>query len=121
MKTTIILIPLLLLCIVFSCKSKVKLGSTEPKVEKTLVIEFFSRGSGIDHESRKALDSLLSSNSEIDCQYRSSINKQGREGEREYCLIFTDSTCYNKAFSVITNKLAKKDLVRLHTDRLCKK
>lgn len=124
MKITVFFAVFLSVFVLFSCKSKQQ--STAVNVakktnEKTLVIEFYSKGGGIDHSSRKMLDSLLVSKTDIDCEFNKVINAYGREGEREYCLKFQDNRCYNKTYAVIVTKLGDKKLVRIHPNGTCRK
>lgn len=105
-----------------ACKSKSKQSDTSnASGEKTLTIDFISKGGGIDHASFKELEVLLSDTGSIDCKYDKSLNKWGREGERQYCLTFPDTRCYNKTYAKVITLLDGKPLVRIKPDGVCRK
>jgi len=107
-----------------ACKSKSKQShSSASKLdgEKTLTIDFISKGGGIDHASFKVLEVLLSDIGSIDCKYKKSLKKWGREGERQYCLTFPDTRCFNKTYAKVIALLDGKPLVKVKPDGVCRK
>ena len=105
------------------CKSKEKplASTTTTQSQKTIIVSFISKGSGIDHKSRIELDSLISNKAEVNCDFESTVRKKGREGERKYCLTFSDNRCYNKAYGVLAAKFDDKELVAVDPKGICTK
>lgn len=109
--------------IIVGCKGKEK-SSDKPVSKtntKTLVLEFFSKGRGIDQESRILLDSMIAQKTELDCEFSQSLKKHGREGERKYCFTFPDNRCYNKSFGILDAKFGSKELIRIIPNGSCEK
>ncbi len=123
MKQSVILLVIASLFCFTMCKSKEKhtKSTSTNDAKKTIVVSFISKGSGIDHQARIELDSLIASKAEIDCDFESSILKKGREGERKYCLVFTDNRCYNRAYGTLAAKFDNKELVKVDPKGVCKK
>ena len=123
MKYSVILLVIASVFCFTMCKTKEKTTQavTVNSSVKTIVVSFISKGSGIDHESRIELDSLVARKAEIDCDFDHSVLKKGREGERKYCLTFTETRCYNKAYGVLTAKFDNKELVKVDPKGVCKK
>jgi hypothetical protein len=115
-----------LFLLTFSCASR-KIGQSESRKNspetKTLRVEFFSRGSGIDGKLRKQF-------LEFETEYRKKQNiteaplkqEKGREGEVNYCYTFSNWKKENiqEFMNKLKELLSSSDLVRMQTNVPCK-
>jgi len=111
-----------------SCKTKQptntsSTGKTERSVfNKTLTVEFYSKGSGINHSAFGIMESLLNKTTDgVSCEFENRLVRYGREGERQYCMTFNDEKCYSAMIAVIKQKMDNQENVRVTENGTCHK
>lgn len=120
-------ISLIITLVVFSsCKGKQSASNSEPALEKafskTITIEFFSKGSGINRSAFADTEKLLENPIDgIYCEFEKNLSKYGREGERQYCLTFNDKKCHSALLQLVNQRLGREENVRIAENGTCKK
>ena len=128
MKKIIYLSILLIGLTQISCKTKQPISvSNTNKIErsvfnKTLTVEFYSKGSGINHNAFTTMESLLNKTTDgVSCEFENRLVRYGREGERQYCMTFNDEKCYSAMSEIIKQKMDNQQNVRVTENGICHK
>jgi hypothetical protein len=117
----------ILAVVLFSCKAKQ--SATEEQstskdtvvFSKTLTVEFYSKGGGINHEAFSTMKSLLAKPIDgVSCEFENNFKKYGREGERQYCMTFNDEKCYTAMLNLVKQKIGSEKDVRIKENGLCR-
>ncbi len=94
------------------------------RIEDNLVVNFISRGEGINHEMRSEFDEFLKNFEREHTHFlRVSILHWGREGETEYCIYFMDDdqSLRDTFTENVENMLDGAELVFVSKGRKCRK
>jgi hypothetical protein len=126
MKKTTSLMFLFLVVVLVACKTKQVSNSTAIDNEtsvafnKTLIVEFYSKGAGINHPAFSKMKSLVDKPKEEQlCQFENTLIKYGREGERQYCMSFDDKKCYLLMLQAIKENIRIESNVRIIENGTC--
>ena len=124
--TSFVILAVLLSC----CKGKeVTKRTSETSVAnkkevfvKTLTVEFYSKGGGVNHNAFSIMKTLLDKPIEgVSCEFENNLVKYGREGERQYCMTFNDDKCYTAILNLVKQKIGAEKNVRIEENGSCHK
>jgi hypothetical protein len=129
MRKTIKISLLLMSLALLGCKAKQPTSThvtdkaeSSTSLTKTLTIEFYSKGGGINHTAFSSLKALLGKQIEgVSCEFENKLVNYGREGERQYCMTFHDAKCYSAVLNLVNHKMEGKENVRIVENGTCHK
>lgn len=107
----------------FSCKSKketiaVSEASNKDVVLTSCTIDFYSKGSGINRSAYAKIDSIIEAEKKR-CNFKTTLAKYGREGERQLCITNIPSDC-STTIEALINSFKKNDLIRVTANSECR-
>jgi hypothetical protein len=94
------------------------------RIENNFLVNFLSRGEGINHEMKAEFDEFLKNfEKEHNDFLRVSVLHWGREGETEYCIYFMidDQSLRETFIEEVENMMSEANLVIVSKNRKCRK
>lgn len=106
---------------IVSCKSKSVVVDSEVQQNteiNTVIVDFYSKGSGINHKAYAKIDSLLNKQ-KSNCEFDYNLVKYGREGERQICISSIEENCKKSLLGII-NSFQNTELIRITENGKCR-